>query len=103
MSKIRNEIASSVTVIEVLKKKDYLKTAGVIQLKMLSEIALLLSSESKVVPLLVQKVSYRNFTNLGSHKLFTAAEITCKRVNRSEDYCSRSHSYQLLLSKFLIS
>jgi len=53
MSNIRKEIASSATVIEVLKKKDCLKTAGVIQLKMLSEIALLLSSESKVVPHLV--------------------------------------------------
>jgi len=45
-SKVRREIVRSNTTIDVLKRKDLIKEAGVLQLKMISEIMLLLATDS---------------------------------------------------------
>jgi hypothetical protein len=57
MVNLRRQLVQCEFTLEVIRRKDLIKEAGILQLKMITEIVLLLASDATSVSQLVQKVS----------------------------------------------
>lgn len=78
---IRKALVKCEHTFEALTKNNLVKEAGILQLKMLSEIVLLLSSERESVPFLVQQVRKRWIKLLGDYCLFATNQDANQLTN----------------------